>query len=291
VLEIVLSIYTPIVIGVLLGAGLSPGERELYFFSRVVLYVFLPALLFTSTYSRVFQATDLRPFALTALSALSVVLTFLLTRSLKEEAEVVLTSMYANAGYLPVGIAQSLWGTEGVASVGFYIFGNNSVSNVLAPTLSSRISSPYSLARRILSLPPIAAVMLGLVLGAVRVTLPSLVIQLLKPFSDAAATIALVQLGVEFCVKPALDPEGLKSYAYRLTVVVPLTLLFVKTGILEGVDKGVAVLESVMPSAASCVPISRELGLDAKRVARIVVTSTLVSTVAVLPLLLVFVPL
>jgi len=47
VLEIVLSIYTPIVIGVLLGAGLSPGERELYFFSKVVLYAFLPALLFT----------------------------------------------------------------------------------------------------------------------------------------------------------------------------------------------------------------------------------------------------
>ncbi|QOJ79519.1 AEC family transporter [Infirmifilum lucidum] len=284
--EILAEIYIPIAIGLLLGAYLKPGERELAFFSRVVLYVFLPALLFLSTYNRLLKVSEPRLLNLSALSALGVLLTFALTRSLREDREIVLTSMYANAGYVPVGIAHALWGEEGVSSVGFYILGNNSLSNSIAPLLSGRGRTALSLVRRILLFPPVTAVILGASSGIARLPLPDPVLPTLKSLSDAAATVALLQLGLEFGQRPGFDVEGLRAYLYRLAIVIPLTVLFVKTGLLGGVDRGVAILESVMPSAVSCVPISRELGFDSGRVARIVFTSTLVSTLVALPAVL-----
>ncbi len=285
-LELLAEIYFPIAIGMLIGARLRPGERELAFFSRVVLYVFLPALLFLSTYNRLFKASEPRLLNLSALSALGVLLTFMLTKSLHEDGEIVLTSMYANAGYVPVGIAHALWGEEGVSSVGFYILGNNSLSNLIAPSLSGRGSAVLPLVRRVLLFPPVTAIVLGAAFGIAGLHLPSSLLPTLNSFSSAAATVALLQLGFEFGQRPGLDMEGLKAYLYRLAVVVPLTILFIRTGLLDGVDRKVAMLESVMPSAVSCVPIARELGLDSGRVARIVFTSTLVSTLIALPAVL-----
>lgn len=282
-----LNIYTPLVLGIILGVWLKPGEKELTLLAKIVLYVFLPSLLFTSTYSRLSQNPSLDVLKISFLSGLSVLATYLLTRILKEPEEIVLTSMYANAGYLPLGVAQSLYGENGVASVGFYILGNNSTSNFIAPTLSRKNAERVD--RRIfkvITFPPIIAITLGFIIGIAGIKLPTFIQTTLKPFSDSASTLALLELGVEFGTNPSLEKAGLKAYFYRLAGVIPLTLLFTQTGVLSGVDRGVALIESIMPSAVSCLPISRELGLDSSYVARIIFTSTLLATTVSLPIML-----
>ncbi|MEZ0345174.1 MAG: AEC family transporter [Infirmifilum sp.] len=284
-----LNIYIPLLIGITLGFIVKPSDEQLVLLAKIVLYIFLPALLFSATYARLLQSSDPTVLTISLLSGLSVVLTFMLTKALREKEEIILTSMYANAGYLPLGIAQSLYGESGAASVGFYILGNNSTSNFIAPSLSRKSQEkPSRTLKRIMSFPPIVAIVLGSILGLVGIKIPDFILSSLKPFAESASSLALVELGIEFSLNPSLSLDGIKAYLYRILVVVPLTFLFISSGLLKGVDKGVALIESVMPSAVSCMPISRELGLDSNKVSRIIFTSTLIATMVVLPIVLFF---
>ncbi|MGB9786738.1 MAG: AEC family transporter [Infirmifilum uzonense] len=279
------NIYTPIIFGVLIGLLLKPTNEELAFLAKIVVYIFLSSLLFVAAYTRFSRNPDPQVLILSLLSSLGSLLTFIFTRLMRENPEITLTAMYANAGYLPVGIAQSLYGEEGVASVGFYILGNNATSNILAPTLSKhRIVDLKNMITRVVTFPPVTAILLGSLIGLSGLKIPDSLIMVLKPFSDSAASIALLELGLEFSMKPRLDLDGFKAYFYRLAIVIPLTLVFTNNVAMRGVDRNVAIIESVMPGAVSCVPISRELGLDASKVARIIFTSTLLSTAVALPI-------
>ncbi|ABL78241.1 AEC family transporter [Thermofilum pendens] len=281
-----LDVYVPIASGLAFGYLSRPGEGELRLFARTVLYVFLTPLLFTSTYQRLSSSPASAPLALTALSASLVVLTFAIATKLHGDPELVLASMYANAGYIPLGIAQSYWGSYGASAVGFYILGNNFASNILAPLALGGESGRLS-PRKVLAFPPVYAILAASALALAGVKLPELLLSPLATLGGVAPTVALVQLGME--VGASVDAnivDGLKAYFTRLSVSVPLTLLFVEAGLATGIDAKIAIVESVMPSAVSCVVISRELKLDSRRVAGVVFTSTLVSTLLALPVTL-----
>jgi predicted permease len=112
----------------------------------------------------------------------------------------------------------------------------------------------------------------------------------ISTLGNVASTVALVQLGVE--VGSHLDfslLNGLKTYLLRLLIAATVTWAFVSSGVIKGVDAKVALIESLMPSAVSCVVVSRELGLDSKMIAGIVFASTLISTFVFLPIALLFI--
>ncbi|MCC6004364.1 MAG: AEC family transporter [Thermofilum sp.] len=288
-LQELLNIYIPLLSGLLFSYFYRPREEETSLFAKVVLYVFLTPLLFTSTYTRLTETRDFSFLSLTLLSSILVVITFATARKLFKRNELVLASMYANAGYIPLGIAQGMWGSIGVASVGFYILGNSVASNVLSPIFlaNNRKERPV---RRLLEFPPFHAILLAILLASFKIQLPKVFMETISTLGNVASTVALVQLGVE--VGSHLDfslLNGLKTYLLRLLIAATVTWAFVSSGVIKGVDAKVALIESVMPSAVSCVVVSRELGLDSKMIAGIVFASTFISTFVFLPIALLFI--
>jgi len=288
-LQELLDIYLPLFSGLLFSYFYKPKENEVGLFAKIVLYVFLTPLLFTSTYSRLSGKHDLSVVNLSLLSSILVLVTFAIGRKLFKRKELILTSMYANAGYIPLGIAQSLWGNSGVASVGFYILGNNITSNILSPIYlaNDRKESPLE---RLLKYPLTYAILLAVLFASFRLQIPELVLEPISTLGNVASTVALVQLGVE--VGSHLDfslLDGIKTYFLRLVVAISITWLFIWLGLIGGIDSKVAIIESVMPSAVSCVVIARELRLDPKTTSGIVFVSTLISTFVFLPIVLLFI--
>jgi predicted permease len=288
-LQELLDIYLPLFSGLLFSYFYKPKENEVGLFAKIVLYVFLTPLLFTSTYSRLSGKHDLSVVNLSLLSSILVLVTFAIGRKLFKRKELILTSMFANAGYIPLGIAQNLWGNTGVASVGFYILGNNITSNILSPIYlaNDRKESPLE---RLLKYPLTYAILLAVLFASLRLQIPEIVLEPISTLGNVASTVALVQLGVE--VGSHLDfslLDGIKTYFLRLVVAISITWLFIWLGLVGGIDSKVAIIESVMPSAVSCVVIARELGLDPKTTSGIVFVSTLISTFVFLPIALLFV--
>ncbi|NAZ25286.1 MAG: hypothetical protein GU357_05970 [Thermofilum sp.] len=288
-LQELLDIYLPLFSGLLFSYFYKPKENEVGLFAKIVLYVFLTPLLFTSTYSRLSGKHDLSVVNLSLLSSILVLVTFAIGRKLFKRKELILTSMHANAGYIPLGIAQNLWGNTGVASVGFYILGNNITSNILSPIYlaNDRKESPLE---RLLKYPLTYAILLAVLFASLRLQIPEIVLEPISTLGNVASTVALVQLGVE--VGSHLDfslLDGIKTYFLRLVVAISITWLFIGLGLVGGIDSKVAIIESVMPSAVSCVVIARELGLDPKTTSGIVFVSTLISTFVFLPIALLFV--
>ncbi|WP_288007352.1 AEC family transporter [Thermofilum sp.] len=288
-LQELLDIYLPLFSGLLFSYFYKPKENEVGLFAKIVLYVFLTPLLFTSTYYRLNGKHDLSVVNLSLLSSILVLVTFAIGRKLFKRKELILTSMYANAGYIPLGIAQNLWGNTGVASVGFYILGNNITSNILSPIYlaNDRKESPLE---RLLKYPLTYAILLAVLFASLRLQIPEIVLEPISTLGNVASTVALVQLGVE--VGSHLDfslLDAIKTYFLRLVVAISITWLFIWIGLVGGIDSKVAIIESVMPSAVSCVVIARELGLDPKTTSGIVFVSTLISTFVFLPIALLFV--
>ncbi len=284
--EALAAFYLPLFLGVVYGRLRTPSDAELTYLSRLVLYLLLPFLLFRSTYAKASQGITLSSLSLPLLAALVVLSSgaaaYLLFGSLEE----VMTTMYSNAGYLPLAVALPLWGEPGVADVGFYILGNNTTSNTLIPVLSSREGLAAGL-RRLAYFAPLYGIAAGTLAGIMHIAVPDAVIAASKYLGDAAPTMALIILGLEFSRRLALSRRGVEVYLLHLAIASVLVALFRISGLIPGrLEFYVAVLEAVMPSAVSNVVLAREFGLDAGRVSEIVVTSTLLASFTAIPLFL-----
>jgi len=280
------AFYAPLLLGVLYGRLRRPSDAELTYLSRLVLYLLLPFLLFRSTYAKASQGITLSSLSLPILAALVVLLSGAAAYMVFGSLEEVMTAMYSNAGYLPLAVALPLWGEPGVADVGFYILGNNTTANTLIPVLSSREGFTAGL-RRLAYFAPLYGIVAGTAAGSMHLAVPAAVLTASRYLGDAAPTMALIILGLEFSRRLTLSRRGLEVYMLHLAVAAPLVALFRAAGLLPGrLEFYVAVLEAVMPSAVSNVVLAREFGLDAGRVSEIVVTSTLVASFTAIPLFL-----
>ncbi len=215
ILEALLGFYTPLAISFLYGKVRKPPEVVSQELSKILLYFFLPALLFSSSYTKAVREGILTFIPLTILSA-TIVLTLLPISWLifNKEVEMVMTSIYPNAGYLPIPVAISLWGGEAVAYVGFYILGSNAMSNIIIPLLSSGKKIRKGL-KRLVTFPPLYAISLALLLASLHVIIPSEIISVLWNLGSVAPTLALIVLGLDASYMANLDRDGIKVYIFR----------------------------------------------------------------------------
>jgi len=267
--------YVPILLGWLYARG--RGDVDTKTIAQLLIRIFLPALLFVSIYEK--KATD---FTIPILAATAVVTCAMVACLLLREPEFILPSMYTNAGYLPIPLAYSLWGSGGVAYVALYILGNNTVSNVIAPLIAGR-SLKRSL-KYIVYFPPLYAIVAALVLGNLRIDVPEPVMYVAEKLGLVAPPLALVLLGMEFASAKLELRSALKVGALR---IIMMPLILVVGGVIAGfggLPLHVLVLESIMPPAVSNVVLAADLGMDSKHVASIVLTLTAVSTLVFIPL-------
>lgn len=287
-LEKLAVFYAPLLLGIIYGRLKPPSDENLTYLSKLVLYLLLPFLLFRSTYLKASMGLGWTALGLPLLGSLAVIIAGLTAYLVfRGKVEYMMTSMYANAGYLPLSLALPLWGDLGVANVGFYIMGNNTTANILIPLVASKKLKEGL--RRITYFAPLYGIFLGLLWGISGFAMPDFLLEISAYLGEAAPTLALILLGIEFSRKLEFSLEGVKVYIMRTVVASALFFLFIKIGLIKmELDFSVALLESIMPSAITNVILAHEFSLDSQKVSQIVVTSTLIASFISIPLFLLF---
>lgn len=276
-LQAMLGFYVPLVLGWLYGRRSKEALAGSKAIAQLLVYLFLPALIFTSLYGKSVG----EGLAIPIVASTSVALGALMARLLLKKPEYVLTCMYPNAGYLPIPLAFSLWGEKGVAYVALYVLGNNPTANALAPLLAGR--GLREGVRRMLLFPPLHAVALAILLNVTHVIVPAPVLNTVARLGLVAPPLALVLLGMKFAESRVELSSSARVYSLRLGLVMPLAFSLAMLCGLGDLPLKVVLLELLMPPAVSNVALASELGMDSARVASIVVTLTLFSTLVVVP--------
>lgn len=281
-----LDFYIPLIAGLLVGKALSPPREATGFLSRVVLHIFMTALLFDAVYSRSTGRGLGKLFTLTLFAATLVLILLPITRIAFKETELVMTSIYANAGYLPIPLAYSLWGKEAVALVGFYVLGSTTTSNIIIPILSSGKGLKEGIAR-LLRFTPLYSLLLALTLALLGIRIPYFLQNTISKIGSAATTLALVVLGLETARIRTIDRDGIRVFLFRQTLV-PLLAYLLATYVmgLQRLYLKVVILEAPMPPAVTNVILAYEYGLDSGKVANVVITSTLLSSLITIVVLM-----
>ncbi|MCD6458009.1 MAG: AEC family transporter [Thermoproteales archaeon] len=284
ILEPIILFYLPLALGYIFKKYGKASERFSKDFSRLILYIFLPALLFDSIYTKSLGGEFGELLTLTLVGTASVFY-FLAVSKLffKNRFELSMTLFYANSGYLPIPLAISFWGVEAVPLIGFYIIGNNLTSNILIPLLSARDLKGGL--ERLKNFPPIYAALLGLILAVAKIEIPGIVLKAASTIGDLAPTLALIVLGVDIASSGSFDLDGVKVYLIRQVFSIFLPFLAFIIG-LRDLAFYIVILEALMPPAVSNIILAQEYDIKPEKVARVVLTATILATLVTIPFLI-----
>ena len=233
-----LKIYVPLSLGLIYGLTVKPDEHGSKVISSIVINILFPFLLFTSIYGRVLVQGSL----LTLTAVASVVVTTFVFYLATKKPEYTLVAMKPNAGYLPIPIAYSVWGAEGVTYVAFYMLGSVTTSNVLAPLL---IREPLKKSlRRLMKFPPLYAILAALLATAFSLQIPEDVERLICEVGEAAPILAILLLGIDFSREMKFNPRDLSIYFSRVAISLTLTAIVATIYRISSVPLYVLLLEA-----------------------------------------------
>ena len=289
-LPAIIPIALIVFIGFIVGRKLALDLPSL---SRLSLYVLLPALIASSLYG----------ITLSANSAAAIVLGFFLTsailyglvyglcRAFKVNAllrkTLLATTLFANTGNLGLPFITFALGETGLERAIVYLVSSSILLTTIGPTLLKGAGLSIGL-RTTLRLPVFWAMVTGLALQGLSITLPLRLGDGLELLGSAAIPVALVTLGMQLArTNLYLDRVVLVAATLRLAVAPAIALGIGYLIGLQGQDLRVLVLQGAMPTAVNTFIWVTEFGGDVDLVARAIVLSTLLSSLT-LPSLLWF---
>lgn len=271
-----------IFVGFIAGRTLGLDRRTL---SRLSLYVLLPALVASSLYG-ITLAADRALLIVVGFFVVSTLLYGLVygccrlakVPSLRQKT-LLATTLFSNTGNLGLPFITFALGQTGLERAIVYLVSSSILLTTVGPTLLKGQGFGTGL-RTTLKLPVFWAMLAGLVLQTLAVTLPLRLGDGLALLGGAAIPVALLTLGMQLAqTQFYLDRPVLVAAGLRL-VLAPAIALIIGTAIgLQGQDLQVLVLQGAMPTAVNTFIWVTEFGGDADLVARAIVLSTLLSFV------------
>ena len=285
IINALVNFYAPLILGILYGKIFNVSQYTRRELSKIILYIFLPPLLFNSVYKR---SSAIGIGSLIMVTITGIVLVFILLSIsyivFRKNIEFIMTSIYANAGYLPIPIASLILGNDAVSLIGFYILGANATVNSIIPVISSKKGLSEGL-KRLKKYPPIYAILFGLFFGSLSIKLPLLIQNPLDMLGSIAPTLALIVLGLEASTMKNLDVDGVKIFLFRQLISGFLGIIFAYIFFRSFIvlQSKIIILEALMPPAVTNLILAHEYKLNATKVARIVLTATVLTTVFTIP--------
>lgn len=287
-LPAIIPVALIVLVGFIAGRNLSLDLPSL---SRLSLYVLLPALIASSLYG----------MTLAANRAAAIVLGFFLTSALlyglvyglcwvfKVDAllrkTLLATTLFANTGNLGLPFITFALGETGLERAIVYLISSSVLLTTVGPTLLKGAGLTVGL-QTTLRLPVFWAMVAGLLLQGLSITLPLRLGDGLDLLGSAAIPVALVTLGMQLeRTNFYLDRKVLVAAGWRLLLAPAIAFAIGQLIGLQGPDLQVLVLQGAMPTAVNTFIWTTEFGGDVDLVARAIVLSTLLSSIT-LPSLL-----
>ena len=285
-----LSVIAPVFFGVAFGFAWSRLDKpfDVEFITSLVFNLGTPLLIF-STLTKLntdpWAFADLAMVTVVAL-VLFFVISFLVLKILKLDQRTYLTAlMIPNTGNVGIPLCFLAFGELGLAySIIIY-----TIVSLTQFTLGVAIAAgSYSL-RELGKNSLIYAVLAALVVMLTDYHLPSWLANTVHIFGQFAIPLMLIMLGVSLAkLKITSLPRNLALSCIRLTTGLAVGLFVSHLFGLDGVARGVVVLECSMPAALFNYMLAMRHDNNPEEVAGLVITSTLFSF-ATLPLLLAFI--
>lgn len=292
--SIFVNIIAPIAVvallGWVLGKAFAIDPRHL---SRLMLYLFSPALIFTSIYRAKLDAqfAGIALFAV-IVTALMGIVTFILIKLLRYDpvtaSAFALSVLFVNAGNYGLPLILFAFGEQGLAQAAIYFAASLILTQTLAVFIAARGHAGAGAAvLNVFKLPLVYAVALGLVLNVTRVPVPDPLMKSADLLSQAAVPVMLVILGLELGRARFAEDRLHVSLATVVRLVVAPMVAFGLAAVmgLSGTVAAVCIVESSMPTAVMATIIAVEFKTRPEFVTGAVFLSTIASIVSLTILL------
>ena len=277
--------------GFVLGKVFKITPRAL---SQVIFYIFSPALVFRLLTSTQLNNQDILKTILIATVLLVILagLTWaggkLLKVDRKMMAAVLLTALFMNAGNYGLPVISFAFGETALAFASlFFVTSATYTYSAGVVIASSGHTSVLKAIKGLLRLPSIYALILGIVMVRLNLTLPATLDRTVNLLADASIPSMLVLLGLQFVnlkLDGQLRPLALVS-AMRLLVAPLLAIGLSRLFGLTGPVYQATVLEAGMPTAVLTTVLATEYDCQPSFVTTVVFVTTLLSPLTLTPLL------
>ena len=292
--SILVNIILPIVLvagsGFLAARFLHAQAREV---SRLMMYVFTPALIFSSAYRTQISGEYLSiVLFVLIITALMGVVAWALIQGLRYDrltaSAFALGVLFVNSGNYGLPVLLFAYGQDGLARGVIYFTVNTILMQTVAIFIAARGRAEARAAvLSIFKLPLIYAVALGLALNQVGFVVPDPIMKAVDLTGNAAVPVMLVILGIELAGATLGNDRPIVGIATVAKLIVAPLLAFPLAMFmgLPSLARNVCVVEASMPAAVLASIIAVEFDVRPKLVTGIVFVSTLFSIVTLTVLL------
>jgi malate permease and related proteins len=292
----ILPILSLVVVGFLLKQiGLfRSGDSQVM--ARLIINITLPVVIFLSI-----ARANVSPAKMALLAFCGVVVSLGLgvisgavTRYLHVEQQVagviILATMIMNIGFFLYPVFLTVYGQEGISRLAAFDLGNSIVASSYGFYVATRYGKrpPVGYRQsilRVLSLPVLWAVLIGLVVNLLRIPLSPFLTKMLEPLAVANIPLAMLTLGAFLQLRYTRLPLMGLTVALRMGGGFLLGQACVLLAHLQGLDKVAVSMGSAMPVGMAVMVYSINEGLDAEFAAGTISLSILAGLV-IMPVLI-----
>ena len=269
------------------------NDKSIPGFVNVLLYIVTPCLIINSFLSVEFTKETITSLLIAAGCAvvshiIGIVFSFALKDNFKDKQSVYrFGTIFSNAGYMGLPLAQAVFGAEGVFYGSVYVV----IFNVIQWTYGITIYNKDENSKlKTLINPGTIAVLIGLPLFLLKITLPDIVAQPLSYISSLNTPIPMLITGYYFAISDfKKDMNNIKMWiviALRM-IIVPILALFIFKYVfsLSGVLLCSCVLPACAPTAVNTMVLASKYNANTNIALKLVTLSTALSVVT-MPLIL-----
>jgi predicted permease len=286
-IEVARDVLAPIFIVVALSfwldrrLGIDPGSL-----SRLVIYLFSPALVFNSLANSSLSGGEAEQLVGVAvvMSFMVAGLAWLIARGQKfnpkMESAFIMSATLINAGNYGIPLNRFAFGVAGESRAVIFYVATAFMAYTVGVFIASRGTRPAREAlRNVFYVPLLYAAVLGVLFNRWNVKLPVSLDRSVKLLSDAAIPAMLVVLGIQLSrasmrgqIRPILMASSLRLLAGPL-LAFGLVLLFG----MSGYARQVSIVQAGMPTAVATGVLATEFGSDAEFATATILVSTVLS--------------
>lgn len=258
--------------------------------NRVNLYLFVPALTLSRLAETPLSVQTIWTVAIAVLLNASVLwlLSYLFGRMAGLDSEtratVTLGAMLENSGNFGLPLIELVLGRQFVGYQALVLAFNNVLTFTVGIWLLARAKLSLAEAvKRVLSMPLIYAVVLGILISSTQTSLPKPLLTSLRYLGDGLIPVALVTLGIQLAEQTGLRNRAAISIAVILRLVVsPLSMLAIVN--LLGIDPElgrVLILGASVPTAVNSALLAIEFQVNPSLASSIVMVTTILCPITV----------
>lgn len=208
----------------------------------------------------------------------------------------VLMATFSNLGFMGIPVARSLYGSEGVVYVSFYILLYNVIVYTYGMALARRAarekngmtceekSSLAGSLKRIIN-PGVVAALLALVIFATGIQVPAPAVSLCGYMGDTTIPLSMMMIGISIAkadLKSYLKDMRMYAFILLRMVAIPITIaLLMRDMDFDQVVFGVFIIELAMPIGSVIGLFAKECGADDAYCMKGTVLSTLASIITI----------